>query len=515
MSDWEETDFYEAWNWTPGIGKRKKHPKKDKKCPKRQNDLTIKTDENIPKKKKKKNSKDKEAMDVRKEKKKDKNKVALVLGDSCILPQGSSATFERTETSNPPGGEKLKSDCNKKTKRKKNVAFDLSLGNIPVKHPKCFSSSEQRPIKSILTEPEAVRDSGSCAQVTVTQAYESQCTSEDMNSQDLFITQKTFRTSPSESSSGETSDKAPMTSPQRLTPRNELHTYMPWVEKHCGGSYKKLHVQQQPRKTNTHVQKTNTVQVCFKQEVEEDGLKKADQNPRKGKSSIQTQVNLNANLTDEKKVSHPSRVKPAVVKKHLEEPTDLKPLPVAKSKKKWKCATQQSASCSSELSVPRHRFMETTSTQTENFFTFELCSYLNFYENSRVAAHHDELKPLDLSLPQRARKDLGMCLSPLGEIRGDNHKEPNLHESGCSDRKDGEVEKEPSGQHWSADMTTSSEDEPPGRSGKLDLTQVRAVQMRLNESFFFKTKGEGRSPRPESPLMKLAQGRELKGRKRH
>ncbi|XP_034082976.1 uncharacterized protein LOC117553240 [Gymnodraco acuticeps] len=279
MSDWEETDFYEAWNWTPGIVQRKKNPKKEKKCKKRQNDPTKK------KKKKKKHSKCKETMDVRKEK---TNKVALVLGDRFLLPQGSSATFEHTETSNPPGGEKLKSDCNKKTKRKKNVAFDLTPGNIPVKHPKWFFSSEQRPIKSILTEPEAVRDSGSCAQLTVTQAYDSQC--EDMNSQDLFITQKTFRTSPSESSSGETSDKSPMTSPHRSTPRNELHTYMPWVEQQCGGAYTKVHVQQQPRKTNTHVQKTNTVQVCFKQQVEGDGLKKADQNPKKGKNTWRRQL---------------------------------------------------------------------------------------------------------------------------------------------------------------------------------------------------------------------------------
>lgn len=36
--------------------------------------------------------------------------------------------------------------------------------------------------------------------------------------------------------------------------------------------------------------------------------------------------------------------------------------------------------------------------------------------------------------------------------------------------------------------------------------QVKAVQTRLNESFFFKTKGSGRSPRPESPLMKLHLG---------
>jgi hypothetical protein len=44
--------------------------------------------------------------------------------------------------------------------------------------------------------------------------------------------------------------------------------------------------------------------------------------------------------------------------------------------------------------------------------------------------------------------------------------------------------------------------------------QVKAVQMRLNESFFFRSKGEGLSPRPESPLMKLIQGREKKSRKK-
>ncbi|XP_033943594.1 uncharacterized protein [Pseudochaenichthys georgianus] len=442
MGDWEETHFYEAWNWTPGIGKRKKNPKKDKKCPKRQNDRTIKADENIPKKKKKKHSKFKEAMGVRKEKKKDKNKVALEPGDRFILPRGSSATshVEHTETSDPAGGEKLKSDCSKKSKRKKNVAFDLTPGNIAVKRPKWFSPSEQRPTKSILAEPEAVRDSGSCAQ-----AYESQC--EDVHSQDLFITQKTFRTPPSESSSGETSDKAPMTSPHRLTPRDELHTCLPWVGQQCAGSYKRVHVQQQPRKTNT-------VQVCFTPEVEGDALKKAGQNTKKGKSSIQAQVHLH--LTDENKVPHPSRVKPAVVKKPLEETTGLE--------KTWKPASQQSAPCPSEPPVPRHRSMETTSTQTENFFTLELCSYLKFYEGTAVAAHRDQLKALDLSLPQRARKDLGMRPSPLGGVRGDDHTEP----CGGSDRTEAEL----SGQQWSADVTTSSEDEPPGRSGRLDLTQV-------------------------------------------
>ncbi|KAK7892036.1 hypothetical protein WMY93_023999 [Mugilogobius chulae] len=68
----------------------------------------------------------------------------------------------------------------------------------------------------------------------------------------------------------------------------------------------------------------------------------------------------------------------------------------------------------------------------------------------------------------------------------------------------------------SADTTVSSDDtEGPSRTTRLEMMQVRAVQMRLNESFFFKTKGEGPSPRPESPLMKLVQGRELKSRKNH
>ncbi|KAK5868054.1 hypothetical protein PBY51_012499 [Eleginops maclovinus] len=482
MSDSEETDsFWESWTCPPGKGKRKrkKHHKKERKCRKRRNDSTIITDENIPPTNKKKNNKIKEAMDIGKEKKKKqkkkKKKEDLELGGSFTLPQGSGAT------SNPPSGERLKTDCNKITKKKKKVAFNLSPGNIQPRHPKCFYSSEQSPIKSVLTEP------GSCAQVPATHADESQCTSEDINSQDLFITQKAFRTSPLETSSGETSDKAPTSNPQMLSPRNKLHTSTPWEKPHCGRSYKELPFQQQPRKTNTHVQKPNTGLVCLKQEFEEDWLNKADQNPKK---------------------------KPAVVKKPLEEPTDSKPLPIRKSKKNSTSTSQQSPSCPSELPVPHLKLMESTSTQTENFFTFELCSYLNFYHNSRVAAHHDDLKPLDLSLPQRARKDLGTGLSTLGEIRGDNHKDPGLHTSGFSDRKDGEVEKEPSGQHWSAYMTNSSEDEPQGRTGKLDLTQVRAVQMRLNESFFFKTKGEGRSPRPESPLMKLAQGREVKSRKR-
>ncbi|XP_074487647.1 uncharacterized protein LOC141765513 [Sebastes fasciatus] len=540
MSDCEETDFFwESWTGTPGKGKRKKDTKKDTKCLKHKNNITMKTDENIQKKKKKKTSKFKEAMEGRKEKKKGrkkkKNRLALDLDDSFIFPQGSSAQANpavKPETWNPRSSGELKpdQDCKKKTKRKKKVAFDLSPGYIRVKRPKLVSSS--------LRSPTAVRDSESCSQVTVTghsqgetHADESQCNSEEINSQDLFITQKTFRASPCEPSSGEASDKAVPTSPPMFKPRDELHTSMAWIKQHLEGSYNSppdLHFHQHHRKTNEYV-------LLSKGEEEEKRLNKAHQNPKKGKPSSQTQTELNANLTVEKKVSRPAHTTPSGVNAYLGEPIDVNPsLDVAKSKRQSRTVSQQSPSCPSVLpSVST----DSTSTQTENFFTTQLSSYLNFCRESRATVHLEFLKPLDLSLPWRSRKDFGMCLSAKTLCLPGETKEPNLHPYCSSDMKDVEVKKEPSGRHpcsvstqgkseatpspqsesepKTADTTTSSEDEPPWRTRKLDLTQVKAVQMRLNESFFFKTKGEGQSPRPESPLMKLAQSRKVKSRKGH
>ncbi|XP_044050066.1 daf-12-interacting protein 1 [Siniperca chuatsi] len=513
MSDCEETDFFwESWT-SPGKRKRKKDSKKDKNK-KRKNNITMKTDENIQKKKKKKK---KEAMEGRKEKKKEKkkmkNRLALELDDSS---SAQSKPTVKPEASNSCSNDKLQldhltQDSKKKTKRTKKVAFDLSPAYIRVKRPKFVSSSLQCPKESILLE--AVRDRESCSQVTVTghcldQTYDndSQCNSEDINSQDLFITQKTFKASPSEPSSGEASDKAVTTTPQMFTQRDELHTSVVQIKQHLEGSNKcpqdsHFHFQHH-RKAKEHMKKPKTVQVLLAEEEdeEEEGLNKAHQNPK-------IQMELNTNLTKEKEVSCPVHIKQSVVNPYLDVPVDVNlSLDVAKSKKHSCTSSQQS--------------ITSTSTQTENFFTTELSSYLSFCQKSRVTVHFEDLKPLDLSLQQRARKDL------------------NLHPSCSPDMKDVEVKKEPSGRQpcsasthgkgetslspqsesepKSADTTTSSEDnEPPCRTGKLDLTQVRAVQMRLNESFFFKTRGEGQSPRPASPLMKLAQSREVKSRKGH
>ncbi|XP_035520681.1 uncharacterized protein LOC118330300 [Morone saxatilis] len=448
----------------------------------------------------------------KKEKKKKKNRLSLALDDSFVITQASSAQGKATVkpgtatpcSSDKPQPDHLTQDSKKKTKRKKKVAFDLSPGYIRVKRPKFVSSSPQCPEESVLLVHEAVRESESCSQVTVTghtHDNDSQCNSEDINSQDLFITQKTFRVSPSEASSGEASDTAVAETPEMFMQQDERHTCVAQIKQHLEGSYKG------PQDSLSHEHRRQTNQGVKTQRKEE-GLNNAHHNVKKGKLSFQTQMERNANLTEEKNGSCPVHMKPSVLDPYLAEPVVVNSSP------------EQS--------------MTSTATQTENFFTTELSSYLSFCQRSRGI---EDLRPLDLSLPQRARKDLGTSSLP-GEIKGDNHKDPILRRSPSSGLKDVEVKREPSGRQAcsvstrgkgksslhpqsesepkSTDTSTSSEDnETPCRTGKLDLTQVRAVQTRLNESFFFKTKGEGLSPRPESPLMKLAQGRDVKSRKGH
>ncbi|XP_056271926.1 NF-kappa-B-activating protein [Pseudoliparis swirei] len=379
MSDFDETDvFWESWTLTPEKKKKKKDSKKEKKCPKHKNNTAATTEENIVRKKKrKKNSKFKDAMEVRKEKKrgKKKNRTAAELCDGWMLAQS--------------GGGALTPDRDKKSRRKKKVAFDLSRG-VAVKRPQCGSRAG---------------DPG-----RTPPRHESQ---EDDNSQDLFITQKTFRPSPP--SSGE----APPPSPRGFSPRGQ---------------------------------------------EEDERLGKARRDPKDGKW-------FKANVAEEEAASR---------------------------------------------AVPPRPSVGSTSTQTENFFTAELSSYLDF---RRAAARPEDPRPLDLSLPRRARNDPGRAWPLPGEVGGPPRgpSDVTAGDDPWSEGTDGKrettlsLESEP--EPKSTDTTTSGEDEPPCRSGKLDLTQVRAVQMRLNESFFFKTKGEARSPRPESPLMKLVQGREVKHRK--
>ncbi|XP_026220365.1 uncharacterized protein LOC113165215 [Anabas testudineus] len=543
MSDCEDYSL-ESWI-SPAKKKRKKKLEKNKMCVKHTN-----TGEDVQKKKKKKGkkpSKFKKAMEERKEKKKEKKKKRLSLGldESVVFTQGYSGSSYLTEKSKPeashPPSLSLLSQDSKKTKRKKKVAFDLSPGYIRVKRPKFVSSS---PVENILPENEAVTDTDSCSQlIKAQQAHshnDSQCTSDDINSQDLFITQKTFRTLTYEPSSGETSDNVVGATPQQTITQQEMVQHLSVRQiQHDEESKTDL---QDPRvhphheKAKEHLLKPKAAQIVLKEE--EDEFDTVQQNPKR-------QTELNKTLTEEKRVCGAVQVKPRVFSHYLDDPS----------------MCQQSPSCllnTDRPSLPPQMSTASISTQTENFFTAELSSYISFCHKSGASVSFETLKPLDLSLPLRARKDPERHLSENmsgievkvdeekhGEqkasslpehVKEKNCKDPNLVPSCSSEKKDGELKKEkpavqklwcvsvqgkgestPSPQSESelksVDTTSSEDNEPACHPGKLDLAQVRAVQMRLNESFFFKAKGNGQSPRPESPLMKLVQGREIKNRK--
>ncbi|KAM8893192.1 uncharacterized protein AB9W97_012814 [Spinachia spinachia] len=487
MGESEEANvFWDSWTWTPEKEKKKKDSKMDKKSTRRQKNITKKTDQTHEKKKKKKKSSFKEIKPEKKGKK--KKRLPLELDESLILTNATPAV--RPHALEQQSVAKLKSnkDCKKKSRKKTKVAFNLSPSILSARQASFVSCCQQSPKKKILSEPKAVRG----LRHSQWRPKASQSPSEDINSQDLFITQKTFRASSSQPSSSEASDRAVTESPPVFPPQDELHSSKAFTK---------------PRDSHFHQHRTKTFQPDG--EEEEAG---------------------------EKRVSLPAHTAPRGMKSSLSAPFQLSPsLDVAQSRGSLCVPSEPPLSClSDQPSGPHPASTESTSTQTENFFTTELSSYLGFCQRRGVTVPVEDLQPLDLSVQQRAGKDLG---------KGSSGKTPaEYKELGprpcCSwDMTDGAVMEEPCGHlpcsgstqgkrkttpsilsesdPKSADTSASSEDEPRCRSGRLDLTQVRAVQMRLNESFFFKTKGKGLSPRPQSPLMKLAQGRQVKSRKGH
>ncbi|XP_041652286.1 uncharacterized protein LOC121515532 [Cheilinus undulatus] len=529
MSDIEDTDsFLESWI-SPGKRKRRKGSKKGKKCQETKNKLTASTDEHAKKKKRKKCSKFKEAMKGRKEKKKEKKKkkrrLAFEPNDSAVLTQGRDAQAQSTskpetlnlQSSNKLNSNRLTQNSKKKTKRKKKVLFDSSPAYIRVKRPKFVSSSQQSPTESLISEKETLRDIESCSQVTVmghsqNHNNDSQCTSDDINSQDIFITQKTFRAPPSQPSSDETFEN------------DKTFPAVTQIEQHHEEPFKcpddpqfHHHHREAPR----HTQSTETIQVPRKEE-EEDALFS------RAKPSPQSWMQLNTNHATKKEGSCSISAKHRGLNPYLDEPVVVSLSPEVKKIDQLSSSSDHQSPRSLQVSQFPRKLMTNASTQTENFFTTEVSSYLNFCKKMKEMVHFESLEPLDLSFAKMTRKDL-----TYSSVASD------LHLSCSSDMKGIEVQEKPSRQHpysesteakgetalsptsqsdnKSVDTSTSSEDnEQPYRNGKLDLVQVRMVQTKLNESFFFKTKGDGKSPRPESPLMKLAQSsREMKSKKGH
>ncbi|KAF5897962.1 E3 ubiquitin-protein ligase RNF12-B-like [Clarias magur] len=123
----------------------------------------------------------------------------------------------------------------------------------------------------------------------------------------------------------------------------------------------------------------------------------------------------------------------------------------------------------SSLNPPSHHPKLDASTQTENFFTSPvLATSLRLRHWSMCTE-----APIDLSLPKRSRLHQQEIVSQA-----------------CEDQNVRDL--------------TQSDDSDEHLKSKADLSQLKVVQMRLNESFFFKLKGDPDSPKPRSPLMKLA-----------
>ncbi|XP_041853973.1 uncharacterized protein LOC121648090 isoform X2 [Melanotaenia boesemani] len=407
------------------------------------------------------------------------------------------------------------------------VAFGLSPVDIRIKRPKFAWLSK---------DMKAVTEGESCSQVSVTEHNQtephdnhSQCTSDEINSQDLFITQKTFRASPVEPSSSEASDGPTAASPQVFKQRDKgRHTAEREIKhKHPQNSYS----HQLCGASQKFVRELKTVG-----KAKED--KKIHEQPQLEKTSFQTPTKVKANLAEGKKTS--LSLRPKVVNPFLDEPIIINPTPATSSSQCSSSFLPQMTQDINDLS-PLPPCKVSTSTQTENFFTSELSFYRSFCQKNRKPVHSEDLKPLDLSLPLRVRKDL--CLSVNLSAIHIRDEEETLHDqkpsllagkmkdkrgvgvSGSPPIKDDEVKKDSSGQSKrtpspqsdadlkSADTTTSSEDDHHYHCGRRDPIQVKGIQMKLNKPFFFKTKGEGRSPRPESPLMKLSQDIQVKKRR--
>lgn len=146
-----------------------------------------------------------------------------------------------------------------------------------------------------------------------------------------------------------------------------------------------------------------------------------------------------------------------------------------------------SSSCNEATTVKapeKHSCRSTAeaTTQTENFFTFPALSSSLRFQQQKTSMCSEE--PVDLSLPDRTRRTHGPK-HPAAESAN----QPTLKIS-----------------------DTSSEDGDTGPKAKGDLLQLKVVQTRLNESFFFKVKGED-SPKPMCPLMKFKESVEKKAKK--
>lgn len=411
MNDCEDI-FWQSL-FSPGKRKKKKKSKQNSKN-------KYKSKEGTPKKKKR-HFKFDEAMEENKAKKKEKkkkDKMSAKRPGKPVHEHSASKFVSKTEFAGQLTPESLTQFFNKKSKPKKQVAFDLPQDYIRVKRPKSMSSSLPSPKES--TSP-MTRPMGNAVATVPYQSQaktnESESTSDDMLSQDLFITQKTFRLPLSEMSSEEASDKS------------------------------------------EHAAK---VAQGYYREIKDECL-------------FPTQRS-NTKLPNKKTKLCKEIVKCSPTNTYRDVPTTETSLPDRKKSSRKECTvlSQLSHSSQQQKSITKSSF-----TQTENFFSTELTLYLNFCQKRRRNADPDELKPLDLSLPNRARRDPSSCMvtkeqhektNQRGKVTEGSSGQPPWSTRGqTKEETSPQSESEPK----SADTSTSGEDnEAPSRICSLDLMQV-------------------------------------------
>ncbi|XP_077424245.1 uncharacterized protein LOC144053555 isoform X2 [Vanacampus margaritifer] len=467
MSD--EIEFFWESLISPGRNKRAAKSNKSKKVSKRKNNVTSNTDDIIPKKKKRSTFKD--VLQSKKDKKKKKKKKKVLDLNSLFGSSDATATAEskpdmpnlRTSSNN----RKCKSDhtiqdSKKKGQQKKKVVFDLPHDRACVKRPNFSSAHPKFPKECTELKKASITDCEWASPASAKVQHQSQPQDDDIewdesNSQDLFITQNTFRPSSSDSSE-EASYKA--TSPALQ------HNYLD-------------HKKYNDKDSCQHPRKKKHQKTAKTRSAQKDRL-----HSRKKKYSVQTK---GASPTREEESSRPN------VKKLYDEIYTGRTPKVAKSKPDHHKPIQQTLSCSLHIPV---KPTTCTSTQTQNFFTAELSSYLAFSTKRRLAVCSDVVKPLDLSLPQRARKDLDRCLhvNVPSEVKEDetwaenksSQREISATLFGCSAMKElegkkaiggsakrkGETAFSPLTESESKSSNTTTSSDCNGQSKTVDLNQV-------------------------------------------
>lgn len=475
MAEFEDTESELPWECytLPIIAKKEKKAKKGKKRKRDKSGIAIKEDSTIQKKKK--DSKLREATIGKKAKKrkvkKDKTITLAVEGD-FILTQANSAshqeepwlkvdeTLVKKSAGAHHGHEQPFLDEShsilthrKVRETKKKVGFDLGFASSVTKYPKVAIPSTQLNI-SCAIQSEGVMSSdvsmaGALRKQCNTQPQdnnESQCTSDDINSQDLFITQKTFRVPPSSQSSGEITEEGLAT--------------MPHVHQYVETQAMVIHRHKEPKTQQDHHREAYEELPQFTDKVSTKRQK------------------LRSQLQYEAKTIQPAHT--------------------ACSHKTQKKLPDVRVSNKANLeSLQTHQFSTTdTSTQTENFFTTELCNYLKFDQQIKLDSSRTEVTALDLCLPQRMRAEHENRVSSLDsdktsalEVKGVvgatgtqtsagfcSAFRPKKHK-GFSVPTQVEVETTPSPQSEaepkSSETTVSSEDnEASCRSGRVDLMRV-------------------------------------------